>query len=78
MITNIVMAATLSLSPADFTQLTNRIDILWTEHTNRVERMEAFKKKRQAALEDRNGPPTKPFRVKKAPYRAPHFKERTK
>lgn len=55
--TNIVLAAALAVSPADWAQLTNRIDVLWTEHTNRVERIERMRRKRQ-------GPPDRPFRVK--------------
>lgn len=62
--TNIVLAAALAISPADFAQLTNRIDILWAEHTNRIERIERMRSKR-------NGPPNRPFRINEAGRRNP-------
>lgn len=62
--TNIVLAAALAMSPADFAKMTNRIEILWSEHTNRIERIERMRSKR-------SGPPQKPFRVKEAGRRNP-------
>lgn len=59
--TNLVLAATLAISPADWTQLTNRVDLMWTAHTQRVERIE---RARENARKRREGPPDRPFRVK--------------
>lgn len=62
--TNLVLAAALALSPADFAQLTNRVDVLWTDHTNRQARVEAARERQRLRMEERGGPPRKPFRVK--------------
>lgn len=71
--TNIVLAAAIAMSPSDFSQLTNRIDILWAEHTNRVARIEELRENRKRREAERNGPPNKPYRLKKVPYRPAHF-----
>lgn len=71
--TNIVLAAAIAMSPSDFSQLTNRIDILWTEHTNRVARLEKIREDRARRGSGKNGPPDRPYRIKKSVYRAPHF-----
>lgn len=68
--TNIVLAAALAISPADFAQLTNRIDILWADHTNRIERIERIRSMRKG-LPNRNGPPNRPFRINEAGRRNP-------
>lgn len=62
--TNLVLAAALALSPADFAQLTNRVDVLWTDHTNRQARVEAARERHRRQMEERGGPPRKPFRAK--------------
>lgn len=62
--TNLVLAAALALSPADFAQLTNRVDVLWTAHTNRQAHVEAARERHRRLMEERNGPPKKPFRAK--------------
>jgi hypothetical protein len=59
--TNLVLTALLAMSPADFAQLTNRVDVLWTAHTQRVERIE---RARENARRRREGPPDRPFRAK--------------
>lgn len=58
--TNLVLAATLAVSPAGWTQLTNRVDLMWTAHTQRVERIE---RARGNARKRREGPPERAFRV---------------
>lgn len=62
--TNLVLAAALALSPADFAQLTNRVDVLWTAHTNRQAYVRAARERQRRLTEERRGPPKKPFRVK--------------
>lgn len=52
--TNAVPIATVD----SWTQLTNRVQILWVELEKRKARIEAMKKRRQ-------GPPNVPFRVRK-------------
>lgn len=59
--TNVVLAAALALSPADFAQMTNRIDIMWTAHTNAVARREAFQRHREQTMKSLKKP--RPFRV---------------
>lgn len=51
--TNAVPIATVDA----WTQLTNKVQILWVEREERKARIEAMRKRRQ-------GPPTVPFRVK--------------
>ena len=62
--TNLVLAAALALSPADFAQLTNRVDVLWTDHTNRQARVGAARERHRLRMEERRGPPKRPFRAK--------------
>lgn len=60
----IVICAVLAagMSMADWTELTNRVEVLWTVHTNRVQMIEA----RRRARGNVNGrAPVKPFRAKK-------------
>ena len=47
-----------NITEGAWTQLTNRVQILWTEREERKARIEAMKKRRQ-------GPPNVPFRVRK-------------
>ena len=59
-----VIAAGMSM--ADWTELTNRVEVLWTAHTNRIQRIEARRRAAEAARGNVNGrAPVKPFRAKK-------------
>lgn len=64
MMNNIILAASLAISPADWTQLTNKVDALWTAHTNRMEQLARMRKRRLENSNRRSGPPSKPYRVR--------------
>lgn len=57
--TNAVPIATVDA----WTQLTNKVQILWVEREERKARIEAARKRRER---ERNGPPNAPFRVKRS------------
>ena len=52
-----------NITEGAWTQLTNRVQILWTEREERKARIEAARKRRES---ERNGPPNAPFRVKRS------------
>lgn len=48
--------------PTEDDQMRHRVDVMWTDYTNRMERARILRERRNSG---RNGPPSRPFRVKK-------------
>ena len=49
------------VSPQDLEELRRKVDVMWTDYTNRMERARINRERRDAM---RNRPPSRPFRVK--------------
>ena len=49
-------------TPTEDDQRRHRVDVMWTDYTNRMERARIHRERRDAM---RNRPPSRPFRVKK-------------
>ena len=50
------------VSPQELDELRRKVDVMWTDYTNRMERARIHRERRDAM---RNRPPSSPFRVKK-------------
>lgn len=48
----------------DMTNIVQKVQILWAEHTNRVNRIEQMREKRRRTMNENGRPPVKPFKVK--------------
>lgn len=62
-----VSAPTAQVPLAELAEMCQRVDTLWTEHTNRLARVEKMKKRRAEATKKRNAngkPPVRPYRAK--------------
>ena len=57
----------------EWDEITNRVEVLWTDHTNRTVRVAAAKARRE---EEAKAASRKPWRAPKVPNWAPHFGRR--
>lgn len=57
----------------EWDEITNRVEVLWADHTNRLARAAAMKARREEAAKAAS---RKPWRAPKVPNRAPHFGRR--
>lgn len=54
--------AYVSSGAQDLDELRRKVDVMWTDYTNRMERARIVRERRESR---RNSPPARPFRVKK-------------
>lgn len=57
----------------EWDEITNRVEVLWTDHTNRTVRVAAAKARRE---EEAKAASRKPWRAPKVPNQAPYFGRR--
>lgn len=63
----------------EWDEITNRVEVLYAEHTNRVARVAAAKARREETLKAAKAAAARrPWRAPKIPNRAPHFQGRPK
>jgi len=60
----------------EWDEITNRIEVLWTDHTNRLARAAAMKARREETLKAAKAASRKPWRAPRIPHRAPHTEAR--
>lgn len=60
----------------EWDEVTNRVEVLWADHTNRLARAAAMKARREETLKAAKAASRKPWRAPKIPHRAPHTEAR--
>ena len=61
------------LEQAEYAALTNKVEVLWADHTNRLARVAAIKARREEAAKAAS---RKPWRAPKIPRHTPHTEAR--
>ena len=64
------------MEPAEYAAITNKVEALWADHTNRLARAAAMKARREETLKAAKAASRKPWRAPKIPHRAPHTEAR--